>query len=155
IALAVAIVVAQFFCGLATVTSASRIAYAFARDGGLPLSEWVRQVSPRYRTPAVAIWMVSLLSVGFVVYTPLYSTITAACTIFLYISYVIPTTLGLFAYGRSWTRMGPWRLSALGFRVLSVLSMLGCGLILVIGVQPPNEKNLWIVLGALVLTALV
>ena len=28
--------IAQFFCGLATVTSASRMAYAFARDGGLP-----------------------------------------------------------------------------------------------------------------------
>ena len=30
--------VAQYLCGLATVTSASRMAYAFARDGGLPLS---------------------------------------------------------------------------------------------------------------------
>ena len=29
------IVVAQYLCGLATVTSASRMAFAFARDGGL------------------------------------------------------------------------------------------------------------------------
>jgi amino acid transporter len=153
IILALGTVVAQFSCGLATVTSASRMAYAFARDGGLPYAERMRHVSPKYRTPAVAIWTVSLLAVAFVVHTPTYSTITAACTIFLYISYVIPTTLGLVAYGRSWTKMGPWRLGDTAFRAFSVLSILGCGLILAIGIQPPNEK--WIVLFAFGLTALV
>ena len=34
----VAIVLAQYLCGLATVTSASRMAFAFARDGGLPFA---------------------------------------------------------------------------------------------------------------------
>ena len=149
------IVVAQFFCGLATVTSASRMAYAFARDGGLPLAERIRRVSPKYRTPAVAIWSVAALSIGFVVYTPVYSTITAACTTFLYISYVIPSALGLFAYGRTWTEMGPWNLGALAYRSLSVVSIGACGLILLIGIQPPNEKNLWIVLFALALTTVV
>ncbi len=155
LALFAGIVVAQFFCGLATVTSASRMAYAFARDGGLPYAERVRHVSPKYLTPAVAIWSVALLSIAFVVYTPVYSTITAACTIFLYISYVIPTTLGLLAYGRKWKQMGPWNLGGAAYRTFSVLSILGCGLILLVGVQPPNEKNLWIVLSALGLTALV
>jgi amino acid transporter len=153
--LALAIVIAQFFCGLATVTSASRMAYAFARDGGLPFAEWMRHVSPRYRTPAVAIWTVALLSVAFVVHTGTYSTITGACTIFLYISYVIPTALGLFAYGRTWTRMGPWSMGAAAYRTTAVLSLLGCGLILLVGVQPPNEQNLWTVPGALALTAVV
>jgi amino acid transporter len=149
------IVIAQFFCGLATVTSASRMAFAFARDGGLPYAERMRHVSPKYRTPAVAIWTVAVLAVAFVVYTPVYSTITAACTIFLYISYVIPTALGLFAYGRTWRQMGPWNLGPTAYRTLSVVSIFGCGLILLVGVQPPNEKNVWIVLGALGLTAIV
>ena len=35
------IAVAQYLCGLATVTSASRMTYAFARDGGLPGSGWL------------------------------------------------------------------------------------------------------------------
>lgn len=153
--LAAAIVIAQFFCGLATVTSASRMAYAFARDGGLPLSERVRHVSRRFRTPAVAIWTVSALSVAFVVHAGTYSTITGACTIFLYISYVIPTVLGLFAYGRSWTRMGPWSMGKTAYRITGVLSVLGCGLILLVGVQPPNQQNLWTVPGALMLTAVV
>ena len=147
--LALGIVIAQFFCGLATVTSASRMAYAFARDGGLPFSEHVRSVSPKYRTPAVAIWSVALLSVAFVVHTQTYSTITGACTIFLYISYVIPTALGLVAFGRSWTQMGPWNLGGTLYRGVAVLSILGCGLILLVGIQPPNDQNLWTVLGAL------
>lgn len=155
LALFFGIVVAQFFCGLATVTSASRMAYAFARDGGLPYAERIRHVSPKYRTPAVAIWSVAILSIAFVAYTPVYSTITAACTTFLYISYVIPSALGLVAYGRTWTRMGPWNLGATAYRTLSVISILACGLILLIGVQPPNEKNLWIVASALALTAVV
>jgi amino acid transporter len=153
--LALAIALAQFLCGLATVTSASRMAYAFARDGGLPYSQWIRRVSARFHTPAVAIWTVSLLSVAFVVHTDTYSTITGACTIFMYISYVIPTLLGLFAFGRSWQKMGPWNLGGPLYRTMAVLSILGCGLILLVGIQPPNQQNRWTVLGAFVLTAII
>jgi len=154
-AISLGILVAQFFCGLATVTSASRMAYAFARDGGLPFSEQVRSVSPKYRTPAVAIWTVALLSVAFVVHTQTYSTITGACTIFLYISYVIPTALGLVAFGRSWRKMGPWNLGGAVYRAMALVSIFGCGVILLIGIQPPNQQNLWTVLGAFAATALV
>jgi amino acid transporter len=140
------IAAAQYLCGLATVTSASRMAFAFARDGGLPYSQHLRWVSPAYRTPVFAIWTVALLSVFFTIYTPLYETIAATCTIFLYISYVLPTALGLWAYGRTWTRMGPWQLGPL-YRPLAVVCVLGCGLLFVIGVQPPNGIALWTVLG--------
>src|SRR5262249_55657241 len=86
LALYAGIALAQYLCGLATVTSASRMAYAFARDGGLPFSHFMRHISPAHRVPAIAIWAVSILSVGFTIYTPVYSTITAACVIFIYIS---------------------------------------------------------------------
>jgi amino acid transporter len=142
----VGIAAAQYLCGLATVTSASRMAFAFARDGGLPYSRHLRWVSPVYRTPVFAIWTVALFSVFFTIYTPLYDTIAATCTIFLYISYVLPTALGLMAYGRIWTRMGPWQLGPL-YRPLALVCILGCGLLFVIGVQPPNDRALWTVLG--------
>jgi amino acid transporter len=154
VALYVGIAIAQYLCGLATVTSASRMAYAFARDGGLPASHRLRSVSARFRTPAVAIWTVSLLSVAFTVYTPVYSTITAVCVIFLYISYVIPAALGLVAYGRTWTKMGPWDLGR-SYRVLAAISVVFCAMLIVIGVQPPNLKALWFVLGAIALTIVV
>ena len=62
-------------------------------------------------------------------YTPVYSTITTACVIFLYISYVVPTALGFFAYGRRWTEMGPWQLGRF-YRPLAVVCVLGCGLLI-------------------------
>jgi len=133
------IVVAQYLCGLATVTSASRMAFAFARDGGLPASRWLRHVSPRFRTPPVAIWCIAVAAVLFTVYSPVYATITAVCVIFLYVSYVLPTMIGVVAYRKWWTEMGPWHLGRC-FRPLALVSILGCGGLIVIGMQPPNEK---------------
>lgn len=145
------ILLAQYLCGLATVTSASRMLFAFARDGGTPAWRELRRIHPHYRTPVPAIWMVALVAILFTVYTPVYSTITAVCTIFLYVSYVLPTALGLVAYGRTWTAMGPWQLGR-WYRPLAALSVLGCIALIVIGMQPPNEKAAWVTGGmALVL----
>lgn len=148
------IVITQYLCGLATVTSSSRMTYAFARDGGLPASNELKSVSAKYRTPAVAIWVVSILSTAFTVYTPVYSTITAVCVIFLYISYMIPIGLGLVAFGRTWTQMGPWSIGG-AYRVVAVICVLWCLVLFYIGVQPPNGKALWITSGAIVLTSVV
>jgi amino acid transporter len=144
IALCGGIVLAQYLCGLATVTSASRMAYAFARDGGLPFSAAVRWVCPERRSPAVAIWGVAAVSVLFTLHTPVYSTITAVCTILLYVSYVLPAALGARAYGRTWTAMGPWDLGR-WYRPLALLSVAACGALIVIGMQPPNERSAWVV----------
>jgi amino acid transporter len=133
------IVAAQYLCGLATVTSASRMAFAFARDGGLPAAHLVRRVSHRFRTPPVAIWGVAVASVLFTVHTPVYTTITAVCVVFLYVSYVLPTAAGLIAYGRRWTAMGPWRIGP-WFRPLAAVSVVGCVGLIVIGMQPPNDS---------------
>ena len=153
IALYVGISIAQYLCGLATVTSASRMAFAFARDGGLPFSQQLRKVSPTHRTPVIAIWTVAILTVAFTVYTPVYTTITLVCVIFLYISYAMPTTLGLFAYGRSWVKMGPWTLGG-WYRPLAALSALGCALLIVVSVVS-NTKALWTTLIVFGVTALV
>ena len=152
-ALYIGIAAAQYLCGLATVTSASRMAYAFARDGGLPFSAALKRVSGRFQTPAIAIWAVALLSVAFTVYTPVYSTITAVCTIFLYISYLLPIALGLWAWQRTWTKMGPWTLGNY-YRPVAALCVLGCVGVIFIGVQPPNGKALWITIGAFAVTAI-
>ncbi|WP_165065433.1 amino acid permease [Paludisphaera rhizosphaerae] len=146
---AAAIVAAQYLCGLATVTSASRMAFAFARDGGLPFSHSVRWVCPKRRSPAVAIWVTSTAAVLFTLYTPVYSTITAVCTIFLYLSYVLPNILGARAYGKTWTTMGPWSLGR-WYKPLAWLSVLGCIGLIGVGMQPPNDRSIWVV-GAMAL----
>ncbi len=141
-----AIAVAQYLCGLATVTSASRMAFAFARDGGLPCSGWLRQINPHFQSPVAAIWTVAVAATLFTVYTPVYSTITAVCVIFLYISYVLPTAMGFVAYGRTWRNMGPWTMG-IWYRPAAVVSVMGCLSLIVIGMQPPNDQALWVVAG--------
>jgi len=94
------------------------------------------------------------MAIAFTVYTPVYTTIATVCVIFLYLSYGLPTLLGLIAYGRTWTAMGPWSLGR-WYRVLAVICLVGCVFLLVIGVQPPNEKALWIVLGSFGLTGAI
>jgi amino acid transporter len=148
------IVLAQYLCGLATVTSASRMAFAFARDGGLPLSKWVRHVSPKFRTPPVAIWLVATAAVLFTVYADAYATIAASAAVLLYISYVLPTAIGFIAYARWWTDMGPWHLGR-GFRPLAAISVIGCAGLVVIGLQPPNEKAAYVVGGMIATLALL
>jgi amino acid transporter len=147
----VGIVLANLLCGLACVTSTSRMIYAFARDGGLPASGVLRRVSPRYKTPTVAIWTTAVLVVGSTLYAPAYSTLTTACVIFLYISYVMPTLAGFFAYGRTWTKMGPFNLGRTIYRGAAVVAAGGVALLIWIGVQPPNDKALWVTLAAVAL----
>ena len=150
----VVIFVAQYLCGLATVTSASRMIFAFARDDGLPFSGALKRVSRAHRTPVAAIWTGSALAVLFTAYTPVYSTVVSSTVIFLFVSFCLPITLGLIAYKKTWTHMGPWDLGA-WFPVFAVLSILATALIFVIGIQPPNDKALWITVGFLALTAVV
>jgi amino acid transporter len=145
-ALWVGIVAANYLCGLACMTSTSRMMYAFARDGGLPGSGALKRVSPRWGTPVNAIWTTAALALVFTLYTPAYSTLTTATVIFLYLSYVMPTLVGLRAYGRSWTKFGPFDLGAPLYKALAVVSVLGAVLLVWIGVQPPNEKALIVLL---------
>ena len=146
--------VCQYLCGLACVTSASRMIFAFARDGGLPASGLLRRISPVHRTPVTAIWTACALSILFTIYAPVYTTIAAVCTMFLYISYLLPVAAGLFAWRRTWHRMGPFDLGVF-YRPIAILCILGCATLIYVGVQPPNDQALTVTLGCLVLAALV
>lgn len=150
----VIILVAQYLCGLATVTSASRMTFAFARDNGLPGSSYLKTVSPKWRTPVHAIWISAILAVAFTAYADAYSTVVSVTSIMLYLSYAMPIAAGLFAYRRSWTQMGPWDMGP-GFRVVALLCIGIAGVIFYIGVQPPNELALKVLgfIGALTLIA--
>ncbi|HSI15906.1 MAG TPA: amino acid permease, partial [Chthoniobacter sp.] len=147
--LKIGIVVANYLCGLACVTSTSRMAYAFARDGGLP--KFLKVVSPKFGVPAAAIWTGSMATVACTLYAPAYTTLTVACVIMLYISYVMPTVVGIFVYGKSWTRMGPFNLGGPLYKALGVVATLGVLAVVYAGIQPPNEKALPVTAVAVVL----
>jgi amino acid transporter len=149
----IGLTIAQFLCGLAIVTSASRMAFAFARDGGLPFSRPLARISPSHQTPTVAIWTVSAAAALFAIAIP-YTTIASVCAIFLYLSYVLPTALGMVAYRRSWTRMGPWHLGR-WYQPLAALCVVGCAALFFVGMLPPNEIALWVVPGSFVALAVL
>ena len=83
-----------------------------------------------------------------------YTTIAVVCTVLLYVSYVLPVAAGWRAWGHRWTRPGTWSLGR-AFRPLAAVSVAGCGGLLVIGVQPPNQLALPIVLGVAGVMAVV
>lgn len=146
--------ICQYLCGLAALTSTSRMAYAFARDGGLPWSSVLRRVHPTFRTPVPAVWVSAILTVLFTVYANVYSTITSVCVIFLYLSYLLPVALGVWAHGRHWKQMGPWDLGG-AFKPIALTSAVLCLVLLYLTVQKPNEKALYFTLGSLLVAAFV
>jgi len=135
------IFVAQYICGLATVTSISRMIFAFARDKGLPLSEKWAKVDKKYRTPVAAIWLGAALSVIFVAWADAYSVAVAVTSITLYLSYCMPIAAGLLAYNKSWKTFGPFDLGP-KFQLIAVACIAIAGVIFFVGVQPPNDKAL-------------
>jgi len=89
--------VAQFFCGMASVTANSRMTYAFSRDGALPGSRLWAQVNPRTGTPTNSIWLCTvgalLLASPALKSTTAYLAVTSIAVIGLYIAYVTPVLL--------------------------------------------------------------
>lgn len=51
----VMVVIAFFSCGTAVQGAGARVAFALARDGAMPGSNWLKRVSPRFKTPAHAV----------------------------------------------------------------------------------------------------
>ncbi len=147
----VGIFLSQFLCGLATVTSVSRMIFAFARDGGFP--SFLRGIHANFRTPVAAIWVGAFISILFTLYAPVYTTIVSVTVIFLFLSYGMPIGAGLLAYGKSWTQMGPWNLGS-AFQIVAVAALIGVILIFAIGIQPPNDKALYLTVGMTVLLAI-
>lgn len=89
--------VAQFFCGMASVTANSRMSYAFSRDNALPGSKIWATVNPRTGTPTNSIWLCVTLS-AILVLPSLYSltayfAVVSIAVIGLYIAYVTPVFL--------------------------------------------------------------
>ncbi len=143
----IGVAVSQYFCGLATLTSASRLLVGLGRLETKLAS--LARLEGAAGTPAIAIWVCALIAVFITWLSPMYSTITALTLLFLYGAYMIPITLALIAWRRSWVRMGPFCLG-LFFPLIAVISLAGGVCVFMIGSQPPNENAWQIGLGVLI-----
>lgn len=128
---------AMWFCGLASVTSNSRMLYAFARDGGLPFSRVVSRVSPRWQTPHVGVWVSVTVAFGLALFADALSVMAALSTVALYASYGLPVLLALLARKKGWPRTGPWTLGKYG-PVLNVVAVGWIAFMVVLMSLPPN-----------------
>jgi amino acid transporter len=103
--------VAQFFCGAASLTAASRMMFAFSRDGAVPGGKLWRRVSVRNRVPVYAVAAIAVLSWALMLPTYWNNTVgylvgTSIAVIGLYIAYGVPIYLRWRA-GESFER-GAW-----------------------------------------------
>ncbi len=105
------ILIAQFFCGMSSVTANSRMIYAFSRDGAVPGSRFWHHLNRR-RIPANAVWLAG--AAAFILCIPAifgntvaFYALVSVGTVAIYIAYVLPTFVRLLA--PSFTP-GPWNL---------------------------------------------
>ncbi len=101
---------AQFFCGMSSITTNSRMIYAFSRDGAVPGSKaWHKLDANKVPRNAILFSAVGafLLAVPSVFSQVAYIAVTSIAVIGLYISYIIPIILRLKAKD---FKPGPWNL---------------------------------------------
>ncbi|MEU9405140.1 amino acid permease [Streptomyces sp. NPDC048281] len=111
-ALLLVVIAAQLFCGNAETAAASRMVFAFSRDGAVPFAAKWRSTSPRTKTPVAAVWLsvgLALVLAAPSLYSPTaYAAVTAINVLGITPAYAIPVYLRLRAGDRF--RTGPWNL---------------------------------------------
>ncbi|GEM07781.1 amino acid transmembrane transporter [Rhodotorula toruloides] len=114
-AAAAIIIICISLCGTFSVTSNSRMFYAFSRDRAL--FGWFDHVDKRTQVPVRTVWLAVLLAFCLALpslgNTTAYVAVTSIATIGLYISYVLPIAIGLaFDQNRFCAIRGPFHLGA-------------------------------------------
>jgi amino acid transporter len=133
--------VAQLFCGMGCVAAASRMAFAFSRDGAVPGHSLWRRLN-KHRTPT---WSVLLVIVAALVITvpawfgdkaglPVaFFAVTSITTIGLYIAYTLPVYLRWRMGDRF--EPGPWTLGA-KYKVINLIAIVWVALCVIIFCLP-------------------
>jgi amino acid transporter len=130
---------AQLYCGMSSITSASRMMYAFSRDGAVPGHRLWRRLNHQ-RVPVHAVWAIAVLAFlcAFPAYfgtngVVAYAAVTSIATIGLYIAYAIPIYLRLRA-GAAW-EPGEWNLGR-WYRPIGVIACIWVAFISVLFIMP-------------------
>ena len=135
---------AQLYCGMSSITSASRMLYAFSRDRATPGHQWWRRLNAA-RVPYMAVMAIAVLAflwafpayfsedIGVGAGYIAYAAVTSIATIGLYIAYGLPILLRLRA-GDSW-EPGEWSLGR-WYRPIGTVAILWIGFIAVLFILP-------------------
>ena len=136
-------IVGQFFCGTASVTSASRMMFAFSRDGAVPLSGLWRKVA-RNRVPVNAVIAIAVLS--WVLMLPTlandvvgYLVSTSIAVIGLYIAFALPIILRIRAGDRF--ERGAWSLGR-HYKWIAPLAVAWIAVVCVLFLMPVSPNGI-------------
>jgi amino acid transporter len=133
--------IGQLFCGMACVTSASRMTFAFSRDGAIPGHNLWRRLG-KNRTPTWSVFFVVLFAavITFPAYFPnskgtpvAFLAVTSISVIGLYIAYTIPVFLR-WRMGDAF-KTGPWTLGA-KYKWVNPIAFVWVGLCVIIFCLP-------------------
>jgi amino acid transporter len=133
--------IGQLFCGIACLTSASRMTFAFSRDGAVPGHNLWRRLG-KNRTPTWSVFFVVLF--GLIITIPAYFpnkigtpvafiAVTTLSTVGLYIAYTLPVFLRLRMGDRF--KAGPWTLGK-KYKWINLIAVVWVVIYTVIGSLP-------------------
>jgi len=137
--LLVLIIFAFFSCGSAVQGAGSRLAFSYARDGALPGSTWISEVSQRFKTPANALFGGALVTVVFIglafaapthdvkiwfITYPANTNVLVSLVSFgvsgIYLSFLLTVIGAIIAHARGWKPEGSFRLGKWTWPVLII-----------------------------------
>ena len=152
--LLILIIFAFFSCGSSVQGAGSRLAFSYARDGALPRSKWISEVSARFKTPANALFGGALITVVFIglefaspthdvkilFFTyPANTSVLVSLVSFgisgIYLSFLLTVIGSMIARRRGWAPAGRFRLGRWAWPV-SVAALVYLGLMLANVVAP-------------------
>lgn len=137
------IIICVWHCGLFTMTSNSRMMFAFARDGGI--HPFFHKVDERFRSPIRAVWLAAILS--FILALPAlgsdvaFAAATSIATIGLYISYGLPILIGLFCHASFDAMKGPFNLGVMSRPIAAVACLWICFITVVFCLPTANPVS--------------
>lgn len=124
-------IVSAFFMGHASMIAASRVCYAYSRDGCFPMSRIMATVNKKTQTPVNAVWFNSII--GCLLLLLIFAGDVAIGAIFsvgaiaAYVAFTIPIAIKVFvSHGKF--RPGPWNLGrwsrAMGYLSVSYVVLM-------------------------------
>ena len=135
-------VIAQFFCVTASITSASRMLFAFSRDGAVPGHRMWRQVG-RNRVPQISVIGIVVASALIMVpaywnYLVGYLVGTGIAVIGLYVAFILPVILR-YRLGDRFEH-GAWSLGR-HYKWIDLIAIVWVALITIVFLLPPYKSS--------------
>ena len=157
--LLILIIFAFFSCGSSVQGAGSRLAFSYARDGALPRSKWISEVSARFKTPANALFGGALITVVFIglefaspthdvkiwfITWPANTNVLVSLVSFgvsgIYLSFLLTVIGSMIARARGWVPAGKFTMGRWAWPV-SVVAAAYLGLMLVNVVLPTGLSS--------------